>query len=312
MRILILNPNQIGRFNWGHQLFKNAFSQQHEVVYYGKGFAGYNKTIQMPKLLEKMKRKSKKDFDLILTYESKWSRVFEGLENIDIPKAHIVIDYVKPRRGFNGFSVWPNVNKHLRKIKPNIIFARTIRDVEDLKRNLDFEKVFFLPFSVETSIYRDMNLNRHIDTMASFSNRKDVYPLRKRIQTMLNGMPIQSFTNRVTNNKYVNKLNHSKIFVNSGSVYKRLTMKFSEVLSCGTLLITEEAEDMKVAGFKNGKHLVVFKGLADLKTKVNYYLNHEKEREKIASKGMRFVHSYHSNDIRVKQFTNTIKGELKI
>ena len=123
MRILILNPNHIRRFNWGHQLFKNEFGQQHDVVYYGKGFAGYNENIPIPKLLAKIKKKTKKKFDLIITYETKWIRDFKGLENVNIPKAHIVIDYVKPRPGFSGFSVWPTVNIHLIKIKPYIIFA---------------------------------------------------------------------------------------------------------------------------------------------------------------------------------------------
>ena len=146
--------------------------------------------------------------------------------------------------------------------------------------------------------------------MASFSNRKDVYPLRRTIQKMLRGMPITEYTKRVTNNKYIYKLNNSKIFVNSGSVYKRLTMKFSEVLACGTLLITEEAEDMKDAGFKNGKHLVIFKDLNDLKIKINYYLKHEKERKAIAMRGMKFINLYHSNRVRVKQFIDKIQEEI--
>jgi len=310
MKILMLNPNHIRRFNWGHQLFKNTFGQQHEVTYYGEGFPGYNKNLSIPKYLAKIKKKRKKEFDLIITYETKWVRAYKDLENIDIPKAHIVIDYVKPRPGFKGFSVWPNVNKHLKHIKPDIIFARTIRDVEDLKKNLGFEKVFFLPFSVETDIYRNMNLTRSVDTMATFSSRKDVYPLRRRIQVMLHGMPVKSFTNRAVNHAYIRKLNESKMFINSGSIYKRLTMKFTEVLACGTFLITEEAEDMKAAGFEPGKHLVVFKNMNDLKSKINYFLKHDKDREIIAKRGMEFVHANHSNKVRVQQFIDKVKKEV--
>jgi len=311
MKILILNPNQINRYNWGHQLFKNAFARHHDVVYYGEGFPKYNENMSVPRLLSKMKKKWKKDFDLIVTYESKWMRVFKGLADVDIPKAHIVIDYHKPRKGFKGFSTCPTVDGLLKKNKPDIIFARSIRYVEDLKRNLDFEKIFFLPFSVETDLYRNMNLNRNIDAMATFTTRPFVYPLRKKIQTMLNKMPITTFTKRVANNGYINILNRSKIFANSGEVgYVGLTMKFTEVLACGTLLITEEPNDMQAAGFKNGEHFVVFKGLDDLKRKINYYLKHEKERKKIALEGMKFVHSHHNNDIRVEQFINKVKKEI--
>jgi len=312
MRILILNPNQIKKYNWGNQLFKNAFSRHHDVVYYGPGFPDYNKTITVPKLLLNLKKKKKQDFDLIITYESKWSRIFKGLGEVDdIPKAHIVSDYIKPRKGFKGFAIWPTVDKLLKEAKPDIIFARTIRDVGDLKRNLGFENVFYLPFSVEINKYKNMNLNRDIDAMATFTTRPDVYPLRRKIQTMLGGMPIKTFTKRVINSGYIKTLNRSKIFANSGGVnYVSLTMKFTEVLACGTLLITEEPNDMQVAGFKNGKHFVVFKGLNDLKKKINYYLKHEKERKRIALEGMKFVRSNHNNDIRVKQFIDKIHEKL--
>jgi len=310
MRILVLNPNQINRFNWGHQLFKNEIGRQYEVTYYGKGFTGYRENLTIPKFIEKRKTKGLPKFDLIITYETKWIRDFQGIEDVNIPKAHIVIDYVKPRKDFEGFSVWSTVNKHLLKIKPDIIFARTNRDVADLKRNLNFEKVFFLPFSVDTYKYKNMNLPRNIDAMASFSTNPKVYPLREQIQRMICTMPIHSYIRGVSKEQYVSKLNKSKIFVNSGSVKKRLNMKFTEVLACGTFLLTEYAEDMGMAGFVDGKHLIVFKDLKDLKKKIIYYLKHNKERELIAKRGMKFVHNNHSNKVRVTQMINTIKKEV--
>jgi hypothetical protein len=309
MRLLILNPNHIRRHNWGHQMFKNAFARHHSVIYYGKGFPDYDPKLSVPKLLTKIRTKTRKDIDLIITYETKWSRDFTGLESVDVPKAHIVIDYVKPRKGFDGFSQWPTVDAHLNQIKPDIIFARTMRDVNDLKRNLNMSKVFFLPFSVELSKYKNLNLRRYIDVMATFSVRTD-YPLREKVQRTIRFMPIVSFTRGVTHESYVRKINESKIFANSGSVYKRLTMKFTEVLACETLLITEKAEDMKIAGFENGKHLVVFKNIADLRNKINYYLNHPIERNRIAKDGMKFVRENHGNDTRVQEFIKKVQEEI--
>ena len=307
MRILLLNPNHINRFNWGHQLFKNEIGRQHEVTYYGEGFSNFKQDLSIPKFIEKRKRKGFPNFDLIITYETKWIKDFKGIEDVDIPKAHIVIDYVKPRGNFKGFSVWPTVNSNLLKIKPDIIFARTIKDVEDLKRNLNFKNVFFLPFSVDTYKYKDIGLSRNIDVMASFTINKEVYPLRHEIQRIITRMPITSCTKRIVKQQYINKLNRSKIFINSGSVKKRLNMKFTESLSCGTFLLTEEAEDMDYIGLKNGEHLVTFKNLKDLKEKIKYYLNHEKKRKLIGRKGMKFVRANHSNIKRVKQMIDKIK-----
>ena len=52
MRILLLNPNQIERYNWGHQLFKNEFAKHHDVVYYGRGFAGFDPELTVPQILK--------------------------------------------------------------------------------------------------------------------------------------------------------------------------------------------------------------------------------------------------------------------
>jgi spore maturation protein CgeB len=303
----MLNPNHIRRHNWGHQLFKNAFARHHDVIYYGRGFPGYDQKMTVPKILHGIKKGERKNIDLIITYETKWTRHFPGLENVGIPKAHVVIDYVQPRKGFSGFSQWPTVNKHLKKIKPDIIFARTMRDVNDLKQNLKMKNIFFLPFSVETRTYKDMNLRRYIDVMATFSVRKD-YPMRGRIQKLIKHMPkVNAYTNRVTNQAYVKKINESKIFANSGSIHKRLTMKFTEVLACNTFLLTEEAEDMTLAGFEDGKHLVTFKNIADLKSKIKYYLKHPSDRKKIAHEGMKFVKHNHNNDVRVREFINKVQ-----
>lgn len=45
MKILLLSPNQIYRYNWGHQLFRNEIGKHHEVIYYGEGYLNYNKNL---------------------------------------------------------------------------------------------------------------------------------------------------------------------------------------------------------------------------------------------------------------------------
>ena len=65
---------------------------------------------------------------------------------------------------------------------------------------------------------------------------------------------------------------------------------------------------MQELGFKDGKHLVIYRDMNDLRNKIKYYLKHEKEREAIAKNGMEFTRENHNNNIRVKEMLGFIEG----
>ncbi|HUU87057.1 MAG TPA: glycosyltransferase [Candidatus Glassbacteria bacterium] len=309
MNILLLNPNYIKRPNWGHQLFKNEFGRQHNVTYFGSGYPGFKATLTVPQILKRLKKK----FDLILTYESKYSRNFQGLGEIkDIPKALIQIDYAIGIPNYKGFAKIANINKLININKPDLIFATSMSNVDAMKATFNTDKIFFLPFSVDLNTYKNMNLKRTIDAMAVFTTKNDVYPERRKVQTILKKMNIAHFTNRIIHTGYVRKLNQSKIFVISNNINKRLSMKYTEAMACGALVLADEPEDLETQGFKRGDHLVIYDGLEDLKTKIKYYLKNDMEREMIAKDGMNFVRNRHSCEMRVKQFTKIVKREFGI
>ena len=309
MKILLLNPNYIRRHNWGHQLFKNEFDRQHEVTYFGKGYKGFKPSLTVPQILKRLKIR----FDLILTYESKYSRHFQGLGDItDIPKALIQIDYALGIDNYKGFAKIENINQLINANKPDVMFATSMSNVEAMKTTFNTDKVFLLPFSVDLHTYKNMNLKRSIDAMAVYSTKSDVYPNRIKVQRMLRQMNITHFTSRVIHNGYVRKLNQSKIFVISNNINRRLSMKYTEAMACGALVLADEPEDLDIQGFKNGEHLVIYDNLKDLKSKIQYYLKHDIEREKIAKAGMNFVRNRHSCKMRVKQFTKIVKREFGI
>ena len=64
-----------------------------------------------------------------------------------------------------------------------------------------------------------------------------------------------------------------------------VNQRIFEVLGTGTLLITRESESLK--GWEN--YLVTYKDVDDCTSKIQYYLTHEEEREKIAKAGQAFV-----------------------
>lgn len=304
MRILLLSPNQIKRYNWTHSLFRLEIGRHHNTVYYGDGYPNYVHGKSIPQVV-----KESGPFDLLLTYGLKYTEPFENIGDVNIPKVHIVVDY------FNGAGsgTYERNHKLFNRDKYNLYFCVVSHEVRNLVKNGVCSKAFLLPFSIDTNIYKNLNLKKDIDVFAVFTTNNKVYPNREKVHKLLKEMKgVSCFTKRVEHEDYINKINRSKICITSNNKFKSLSIKYYEIMACGSLLLADEPEDLKELGFIDGKHLVIYKNLNDLKDKIFYYLDHEKEREEIAKIGMSFVREYHNNSYRVQQMTKVIQEELGV
>jgi len=307
MKILLLSPNQIHRYNWTHQLFRNEIGRQHNVIYYGDGYPNYNPDLEVSDIIKEVSEP-----DLILTYGYKYTKPFKGLGKIkNISKAHIVIDYFKSKGDFKA--TYDQQNIFFKENKYDIIFAVTSESVDLLKENNFSPYILLLPFSIDTNIYKNLNFEKSIDVSAVYTKRDDVYPNRGKVQKILEkNKSLKTFTKRVSNYKFVDVINKSKIFITSNNIYGSLSIKYYEVLACGTLLLADRPVDLEIIGFKDKKHLVIYNDLDDLRNKLKYYLENKKEREEISKNGFDFVRENHSCEIRVKQFTNYINNLIGV
>ncbi len=95
MKILLLSPNQINKYNWSHQLFRNEIGRQHDVIYYGEGFSKYIPGKPVPEVVKEIG-----NIDIILTYGLRYTEPFIGIGDItNIPKVHISVDYFPDSTG---------------------------------------------------------------------------------------------------------------------------------------------------------------------------------------------------------------------
>jgi spore maturation protein CgeB len=85
-------------------------------------------------------------------------------------------------------------------------------------------------------------------------------------------------------------------------------MKYTEAMACGTFVLADKPEDLDNFGYIDGKHLVIYNDLKDLKDKIRYYLEHEYEREEIAKNGMKFVRENFNNDVITSMMLSKIKA----
>ncbi|MFO0795824.1 MAG: glycosyltransferase [Candidatus Brocadiaceae bacterium] len=116
------------------------------------------------------------------------------------------------------------------------------------------------------------------------------------------------FISNIWDSKKLNEIfNESKIVLNIHlSDLLNIETRIGEVLGSGSFLLTEELPCQDL--FIDGEHLVQWRqgDVEDLIKKIQYYLIHEDEREKIAEKGHRFAIEHHSFEKRMHQLLSTI------
>ncbi|MDD3367420.1 MAG: DUF3880 domain-containing protein [Lachnospiraceae bacterium] len=78
-----------------------------------------------------------------------------------------------------------------------------------------------------------------------------------------------------------------------------IPLRVWDILAAGGFCLTNYRPEL-LQYFENGKDLVIYEGLDDLREKVDYYLSHEEEREQIALNGFRKVQQ-HSLEKRLQE-----------
>jgi len=303
MKILLLAWNRLGRKkkgNWNHELFRRELARQHDVIFFGVGYDGYDRNLTVLDVLEKHP-----DVDVVLThYEYRDGGLAPGLKDVkNILKVHIMGgDYYEPT--FRGYDA------HFHKVNYDIIFPRYSLQTRTLKERNIGGKHYLLPFSVDISKHYKQEIEKTIDVTAAFQINQRVHPNRHKIRKIISKMNVNSFLQKAWFEEYVKKINESKIFVTSNVKEGELSGKYTEVMACGTFLLTTRPEDLRRLGYKNKQHLVLYKNdFSDLEDKVKYFLKYEKEREYIAKTGMKFVRKNHSHEVRVKEFVKIVERE---
>ena len=312
MRILYLYPNKIRKRNWSYQLFRNEIARHHEVVFYGNKHPEYDPDCnQVPVILRKFYKNSQPD--LIMT-SGNGSRVFVNLGEVKhIKKVHFLGDYndaIRPELDVYKNNI-KRQNAFITKSGFDVVFTYSYRALDLLRKNGVCEITNCLPFSVQTRVYKDLNLEKTNDVMAVYNVRPRLYPRRHLIHKMLKTMEIKTKTDFVKHMAMIEWINRSKINITSNNYYKSLSARYTETLACGTFLLADRPDDLEKLGFVDGKHLVIYTTLKDLKKKLRYYLNHPKEREQIAQAGEEFVRENHSCTKRVQEMTAILKKALR-
>lgn len=98
------------------------------------------------------------------------------------------------------------------------------------------------------------------------------------------------------------------------SIRDDVNMRMFEILCSGTLLVTNGLahDDLVRLGLRGGEHLVTYRRPRELFELIDYYLDHDQEREAIALRGTQHVHRHHTYHHRLHQILQLADERLGI
>lgn len=151
------------------------------------------------------------------------------------------------------------------------------------------ERAHFLPTLFDPDHYRKLEIEKQFD-IAIFGSAEGlregyIFALKQRYGSRFQhfGGYHNAARSYIGIADYVQKLNATKIFVNTQTFPQhrlQLKGKVREALSCGTFLL--ENENPESRHYLKETPTVFFNEIQDLYQKIDYYLEHEAERERIA------------------------------
>lgn len=208
---------------------------------------------------------------------------------------------------------FPTLFKEAQKKRPfDLIFKREMLKNRDYNSN-----VFPCPFA--------FNLDR-IKNVKEVSEKKydvsfwagETHDSRKKVFSLLEGKYDcdengTSRNNTLYNYKrrgdfYFEELKRCKITLNLRGVGWD-TLRFWEIPAVGSFMLSQKLNIIIPNDFKDGVNIVTFKNdFTDFFDKIDYYLENDAEREKIALEGFKHLCNYHTDIIRAKYILKKIKA----
>jgi len=133
------------------------------------------------------------------------------------------------------------------------------------------------------------------------------HPLRSKVLNEIKNIQAIVKTDRsLSYREYLKDIALSKIGVSMGGhgSLNRNPNRQWEIPSYKTMMICENPNINYVHPFENGKHCVFFDPNldGDAKQKIEYYINHDRERQDIANAGHEHLKKYHTTAARAKYF----------
>ncbi len=227
-------------------------------------------------------QKIKNGFDLYL-------RIDDGDYSQEIPS------YLHPRAWWVADTHLPKPYKKIKdKIKNyDFVFCAQKEGAERLQRETG-KKCYWIPWATD-EIPQDFSPSKDKKWDICFIGTTGKYSLRKVVLEILKINYKNFFMGRAHFTELRDYYSRTKIVVNY-SINNDINPRIFEAMGWGALVITHRISNNGFEEiFEEGKHLIVFDDIfEEMVEKINYYLTHEEEKERIAKEGFEYVRNNHT------------------
>lgn len=276
--------------------YETALREGHEVIYFGPPFGkrpGYLSNENVYNLTHEIGMP-----DLFLFIEPGINFFPYGMEKLNCPTASFLIDV--------HCDLW--VRERYAPFFDYIFVAQ--KDYIEHFRNLGYKQVYWLPLACDPEIHGERKTLRIYDIGFVGHCFDDKHPRSHRLKKLSEIYRMNDYRRFYSKEEITTIYSQSKIVINSPA-NGDVNMRVFEAMASGALLITEAIGNGQKDLFKDRVHLVEYRKEEELFEKVDYYLNHDDERERIARAGQELVLSKHTYRHRCDFILETVFGNSK-
>jgi SAM-dependent methyltransferase len=171
---------------------------------------------------------------------------------------------------------------------------------------------FYLPLAINSNIYK---IYKDIERVIDIGYIGKSYPVENRFKFLntiqqLPNLKAIHIDKDIFFEEAARCYNQCKIVVNDAQA-NEINMRVFEATACNALLITKHVPFLEELFIYN-KEIIVYDSLEELKEKIEFYLKHDSEREKIAYQGFKKTHQAHTYYERCKFIVNKVKGDKSV
>lgn len=200
------------------------------------------------------------------------------------------------------YAIDTHLDKPYKKIREqakryDFMFCAQKSGAERLRRDTGIEAAW-VPIACDPERHKDLGIERRLDI--AFVGTEGKKNLRGELLKALARRYRKSFIGRADSRLMSNIYSSAKIGFNY-SINNDINMRMFEVLSCGALLITNRVvhngfEEL----FADEENVAVYGDMRDMFDKIDYFLEHDTERNRIARNGHELAVSRYTYKDRLK------------
>ncbi len=259
--------------------------------------------------------KTNKQYDFILT-DSSCVFVNEKWDEIDIPKAMIMQDlhYNENKIG----NPWMQA-RLAEKQKWDIIFTRYLLPFPKYHSVLEkIAKICWMPHCINFDMFKDYGMKKEIDVLMTGYHMDIIYPYRdKAYQILKNKKYFKEVTRPEETPTHTKKwpvaedfsklLNSARINITGGSILNYPILKYMEIAASKSLIFSNFFDELGMLGFKPDVNMVEM-DFDNLESQIEWWLEHDDERNTLIENAYRLVKEKHTVQVRVEQIVKEIEN----